>query len=81
MNHPGGAETTLLRLLSRLAARGWGVTLTTPGEGTLHDQARRAGYEWRPLALGGLAPRAGARAIGSWRSSAKPIAWRATSEP
>jgi hypothetical protein len=27
---PGGAETTLLRLLARLRSRGWEVTLTTP---------------------------------------------------
>jgi glycosyltransferase involved in cell wall biosynthesis len=42
------------------------VTLTTPGEGPLRDQARDAGYDWRPLALGGLGRHAGARALGSW---------------
>ncbi len=66
VDHPGGAETTLLRLLSRLAGRGWKVTLTTPGPGPLRDQALHADHDWRALALGGLARRAGARAIGSW---------------
>jgi glycosyltransferase involved in cell wall biosynthesis len=66
VDHPGGAETALLRLLSRLAARGWQVTLTTPGEGPLADEARRAGYEWRALPLGGLARGAGATAIRSF---------------
>jgi glycosyltransferase involved in cell wall biosynthesis len=63
VNHPGGAETTLMRLLSRLAAGGWQVTLTTPGEGPLRDEALRGGYDWRPLPLGGLARGAGARAV------------------
>jgi glycosyltransferase involved in cell wall biosynthesis len=66
VNRPGGAETTLLRLLSRLAARGWDVTLTTPGSGPLRDAGLRAGYDCRVLPLGGLAPRTGARAIASW---------------
>ncbi|MGB9186302.1 MAG: hypothetical protein WCB67_19795, partial [Solirubrobacteraceae bacterium] len=35
VDHPGGAETTLLRLLSRLGARGWQVTLATPSRGPL----------------------------------------------
>ncbi|HWD76240.1 MAG TPA: glycosyltransferase family 4 protein [Solirubrobacteraceae bacterium] len=63
VDHPGGAETTLLRLLSRLAARGWHVTLTTPGVGPLRDEALAAGYDWRALPLGGLTRRAGGRAI------------------
>ena len=36
---PGGAETTLLRLLRALDARGWSVTLTAPGPGRLLDRA------------------------------------------
>jgi glycosyltransferase involved in cell wall biosynthesis len=66
VDHPGGAETALLRLLNRLSARGWSVTLTTPGAGPLRDTARDAGYEWRPLPLGGLGRGAGRRAIASW---------------
>jgi glycosyltransferase involved in cell wall biosynthesis len=48
--HPGGAEIVLQRLLTRLRARGWDVTETTP----------------RTLALGGLERGAGARALLSW---------------
>src|SRR5882757_8305965 len=66
VDHPGGAETALLRLLNRLSARGWSVTLTTPGPGPLRDTARDAGYEWRPLPLGGLGRGSGRRALASW---------------
>jgi glycosyltransferase involved in cell wall biosynthesis len=66
VDHPGGAETTLLRLLAGLSARDWQITLTTPGGGPLRDAAVEAGYEWRMLPLGGLGRRAGARAIASW---------------
>jgi glycosyltransferase involved in cell wall biosynthesis len=66
VNHPGGAETALLRLLSRLTARGWQATVTTPGDGPLRRQAMSAGYGWRALPLGGLGRGTGARAIASW---------------
>jgi glycosyltransferase involved in cell wall biosynthesis len=66
VDHPGGAETALLRLLSRLAARGWLVTLTTPGNGPLRAEAMAAGYAWRALPIGGLARGAGRRAAFSW---------------
>jgi glycosyltransferase involved in cell wall biosynthesis len=66
VDHPGGAEIHLLRLLSGLARRDWTITLTTPGHGPLRDEAERAGYEWQALAVGGLAAGAGARAVGSW---------------
>jgi glycosyltransferase involved in cell wall biosynthesis len=66
VDHPGGAETTLLRLLGRLQARGWQVTVTTPGEGILRDAALKAGHHWTALPLGGLGGRAGLRALGSW---------------
>jgi glycosyltransferase involved in cell wall biosynthesis len=66
VDHPGGAETTLLRLLSGLRRRGWEVTLTTPGLGPLRDQALSAGLGWRSLPLGGLQRGAGARAVASW---------------
>jgi glycosyltransferase involved in cell wall biosynthesis len=63
---PGGAETGLLRLLTRLDARGWTIAMTTPGAGALRDAALAAGWRWEPLAVGGLAAGAGARAIASW---------------
>ena len=66
VNHPGGAETTLLRLLEALRARDWEITLTTPGPGPLRDHARSAGYGWRALPLGGLERRKGLRALASW---------------
>jgi glycosyltransferase involved in cell wall biosynthesis len=66
VDHPGGAETTLLRLLAGLRTRGWGITLTTPGHGPLRDQALAAGYSWHPLPLGGLERGTGLRAIASW---------------
>jgi glycosyltransferase involved in cell wall biosynthesis len=53
--HPGGAETTLLRLLGSLRRRGWAVTLTTPGEGLLADLAREADLEVVHLPVGPLA--------------------------
>jgi glycosyltransferase involved in cell wall biosynthesis len=66
VDHPGGAETTLLRLLSRLEARDWQITLTSPGHGPLRDAARAAGHEWAPLPVGGLGSGQGARAVISW---------------
>jgi glycosyltransferase involved in cell wall biosynthesis len=63
VDEPGGAEIHLLRLLAGLRPRGWEITLTTPGAGSLKDAAVDAGYEWRSLALGGLARGAGARAL------------------
>jgi glycosyltransferase involved in cell wall biosynthesis len=66
VDHPGGAETALLRLLTRLSARGWSVTMTTPGAGPLRDAARESGYGWQSLAVGGLAQGAGRHAIASW---------------
>jgi glycosyltransferase involved in cell wall biosynthesis len=67
VDHPGGAETTLLRLLSRLHDRGWQITLTTPGLGPLRDAALDGGLDWEPLAVGGLARGAGAMAVAAWR--------------
>jgi Glycosyl transferases group 1 len=66
VDHPGGAETTLLRLLARLQSRGWQVTLTTPGDGPLRDAALEAGHAWLALPVGGLGARTGARALASW---------------
>jgi glycosyltransferase involved in cell wall biosynthesis len=66
VTHAGGAETGLLRLLSRLQSRGWHVTLTTPGGGPLRDAALDAGHDWTALGVGGLAPGTGAPAVASW---------------
>jgi glycosyltransferase involved in cell wall biosynthesis len=66
VDHPGGAENGLQRLLGQLAIRGWDLTVTTPGAGPVRDAARDAGYAWRALRVGGLARRAGARAVLSW---------------
>jgi glycosyltransferase involved in cell wall biosynthesis len=67
VDHPGGAETTLMRLLSGLCHHhGWTVELTTPGPGPLRDQAISEGYGWHPLAVGGLPRGTGAAAIASW---------------
>jgi glycosyltransferase involved in cell wall biosynthesis len=66
VDHPGGAETTLLRLLSGLHANGWAITVTTPGGGPLREQARSAGYRWHPLPVGGLARGTGVKAMRSW---------------
>jgi glycosyltransferase involved in cell wall biosynthesis len=63
---PGGAETTLLRLLGELSARGWSVTVTAPGPGRVLDAAAAAGHTTQTLALGGLHRRAGARAVRAW---------------
>lgn len=69
VDHPGGAETTLLRLLAGLKARGWEIAVTTPGNGPLRDAAVESGYGWRALPVGGLDRGAGARAVGSWRAA------------
>ncbi|WP_249011751.1 glycosyltransferase family 4 protein [Conexibacter sp. DBS9H8] len=68
VDHPGGAETTLLRLTRGLAGRGWRVTLTTPGGGLLADAALSAGLEWTPLPTGGLGRREGAGALRGYRA-------------
>jgi glycosyltransferase involved in cell wall biosynthesis len=66
VDHPGGAETTLMRLLAGLSDRGWSIAVTTPGFGPLREQALAAGYRWRSVPLGGLERGAGLRAIASW---------------
>jgi glycosyltransferase involved in cell wall biosynthesis len=63
VDHPGGAEIGLLRLLERLDDRGWEITLTSPGDdGPLAD----AGYAHAKLDVGGLQAGEGARAVASW---------------
>ena len=66
---PGGAEVVAVRLLRRLAARGWDVTLTTPGPGPLRDVARREAWGGEALPVGGLGRGSGARALGSFRKA------------
>ena len=62
VDHPGGAEVGLLRLVARLRERDWEVTLTSPHEGALSE----AGYPWLRLDVGGLGQGEGARAVASW---------------
>ncbi len=67
VDRPGGAETTLMRLLSALRERGWQITLATPGDGPLRAAGESAGHRCLSLPVGGLAAGAGARALGSWQ--------------
>ena len=66
VDHPGGAETILLRMLGGLDERGWRITLSTPGSGPVRDAGREAGWATVSLPLGALRRRRGARAVGSW---------------
>jgi len=70
VDHPGGAEIGLLRLLAGLGSRGWQTTITTPGPGPLADAARAAGHGWAPLTVGGLARGSGRAAILAWPRAA-----------
>ena len=68
----GGAEVALLRLLVRLRARGWAVTLTTPARGQIAERARDLGLALGPhLPVGGLEAGAGRRALRSYRPLAR----------
>ncbi|HET9073077.1 MAG TPA: glycosyltransferase [Solirubrobacteraceae bacterium] len=71
VSFPGGAETTLLRLLRGLAARGWRVRATTPDGGPLADAIVAAGHDWHPLELGGLGRGQGAAALAAWPAAAR----------
>jgi glycosyltransferase involved in cell wall biosynthesis len=66
VDHPGGAETGLLRLLHRLDPESWRIHLTTPGAGPMRDAALAAGWEWSGLRLGGLGRGGGTRALLAW---------------
>jgi glycosyltransferase involved in cell wall biosynthesis len=66
VDHPGGAETTLMRLLAGLRERGWTIELTTPGPGRLRDHAVDEGFGWHALPVGGLGAGQGARAVAAW---------------
>jgi len=65
VDRPGGPEIGLLRLLRRLDARGWDITLTSPGTAPASELAA-TGWPWEPLEVGGLEHGAGARAVASW---------------
>src|SRR3954447_12251519 len=64
VDRPGGPEIGLLRLLRRLADRGWEIGLTSPGAAP--TPLADAGWPWEPLELGGLQHGGGARAVASW---------------
>jgi glycosyltransferase involved in cell wall biosynthesis len=66
VSHPGGAETTLLRLLDELARRGWKTELATPASGSLSRAAAEAGHGTVTLPVGGMARRSGAGAVRAW---------------
>ncbi len=63
---PGGAETTMLRLLRELAGRAWTVTVAARGPGGVLDAAAAQGHATEVLDLGGLDRGAGAPAVRSW---------------
>jgi glycosyltransferase involved in cell wall biosynthesis len=66
VDHPGGAEIGLLRLLPRMRHAGWDVTVTTPGDGPVARAAQQRGLRHEKLAVGGLGRGQGARAVGSF---------------
>jgi glycosyltransferase involved in cell wall biosynthesis len=66
VDHPGGAEIGLLRLLPRMRHAGWDVTLTTPGDGPVARSALQRGLRHERLAVGGLGRGEGARAVASF---------------
>jgi glycosyltransferase involved in cell wall biosynthesis len=66
VDHAGGAEIGLLRLLPRLREAGWAVTLTAPGAGPVRDAGLALGLAVERLPVGGLAAGAGTRALASF---------------
>src|SRR3954462_12857652 len=66
VDHPGGAEIGLLRLLPRLRDAGWTITLTTPGDGPVRAAGERLGFALDALDPGALARGAGAAAVRAW---------------
>src|SRR4051812_9707824 len=55
-----------MRLLGALDRRGWDISLATPEPGPLRAEAQAAGWTTHHLPVGGLAARAGARAVRSF---------------
>ena len=66
VDHPGGAEIGLLRLLPAMRDAGWEVTLTTPGDGPVRTAAEQHGLRCARLRVGGLGRGEGVRAVASW---------------
>lgn len=66
VDHPGGAEIGLLRLLPGLREAGWDVTLTTPAAGPVRSAAEQRGLRTDSLPLGGIGAGQGARAVVSF---------------
>lgn len=52
--------------MGALRRRGWRTGVTTPRPGPLSEAALAEGHAWESLAVGGLAPFTGARAVLSW---------------
>jgi glycosyltransferase involved in cell wall biosynthesis len=71
VDHPGGAEIGLLRLLPRLRHAGWDITLATPGPGPIRRAAEQRGIAVADLDLGGLGKGEGARAVASFPKARK----------
>ena len=71
VDHPGGAEIGLLRLLPRLRHAGWDVTLTTPGDGPVRRAGAQRGLACGQLRVGGLGRGQGAAAVASWPRAAR----------
>lgn len=68
---PGGAEHALLRAVPLLAARGFDVELTAPGDGGVISGARRLGIPVHSLELGSLRQGAWPRAAVSFPRAKK----------
>ncbi len=66
VDHPGGAEIGLLRLLPHLRHAGWGVTLATPGDGPVRRAAEARGLTTATLKLGGLGKGEGTAALAAF---------------
>jgi glycosyltransferase involved in cell wall biosynthesis len=71
VDHPGGAEIGLLRLLPRLRHAGWDITVATPGDGPVRQAAEQRGLGTASLDLGGLGEGQGARAVASFPKARK----------
>ncbi len=71
VDHPGGAEIGLLRMLPHLRHAGWDVTLTTPGDGPVRRKAQARGLNTAQLRVGGLGRGEGASAVAAFRAVRK----------
>lgn len=71
VEHPGGAEIGLLRMLPHLRHAGWDVTLTTPGDGPVRRKAQARGLNTATLKTGGLGKGEGAAALAAFPAARK----------